>query len=92
VARYLNEIHIGFTGRELSLAGSTFDFRFNAMTKSDIRQPQYVVEILVQKIADNWGFSSFALGPSLTYSKNDKGKNAIIALLVNLRLKIGTSL
>lgn len=92
VARYLNEIHIGFTGRELSLAGSTFDFRFNAMTKSDVRQPQYVVEILVQKIADNWGFSSFALGPSLTYSKNDKGKNAIIALLVNLRLKIGTSL
>lgn len=92
VARYLNEIHIGFTGRELSLAGSTFDFRFNAMTISDVRQPQYVVEILVQKIADNWGFSSFALGPSLTYSKNDKGKNAIIALLVNLRLKIGTSL
>lgn len=92
VARYLNEIHIGFTGRELSLAGSTFDFRFDAMTKSDVRQPQYVMDILVQKIAENWGFSSFALGPSLIYSKNDKGKDAVIALLINMRLKIGTSL
>lgn len=92
VARYLNEIHIGFSGRELSLAGSTFDFRFDAMTKSDVRQPQYVMDILVQKIAENWGFSSLALGPSLIYSKDDKGKNSIISLLINLRLKVGTSL
>lgn len=92
VAKYLNEIHIGFSGRELSLAGSTFDFRFDAMTNSDIRQPQYVAEILIQKIAEGWGFSAFALGPSLIYSKNAKGKNDIIALLLNMRLKIGTSL
>ena len=31
VGQYLNEWHIGYTGRELSLAGSTFDFRFDAM-------------------------------------------------------------
>jgi hypothetical protein len=92
VARYFNELHFGFTGRELSLAGSTFDFRFDAMTKSDVRQPQYVLDILVQKVAENWGFSAFALGPSLIYSKNDKGKNSIISLLINMRFKIGTSL
>jgi hypothetical protein len=92
VARYLNEIHFGFTGRELSLAGSTFDFRFDAMTKSDVRQPQLVMDIMVQKVAESWGFSSFSLGPSLIYSKNDKGKNAIISLLINMRFKIGTSL
>ena len=40
VARYLYEWHIGFTGRELSLAGSTFDFSFDAMPSSDVRQPQ----------------------------------------------------
>lgn len=92
VAHYLNELHIGFTGRELSLAGSTFDFRFDAMTKSDVRQPQFVLDILIQKIAENWGFSSFALGPSLIYSKNTKGKYDVISLLLNMRLKVGTSL
>ena len=92
VASYLDEIHIGFTGRELSLAGSTFDFRFDAMPKSDIRQPQYVLDILVQKIAESWGFSALAIGPSLIFSKDDKGKSAIISLLLNMRLKVGTSL
>lgn len=91
-AKYLNEVHIGFTGRELSLAGSTFDFRFDAMPKSDVRQPQYVMDILVQKIAENWGFSALALGPSLIISKDDKGNTAVISLLLNIRLKIGTSL
>lgn len=91
-AYYLNELHFGFTGRELSLAGSTFDFRFDAMTKSDVRQPQFVLDILIQKIAENWGFSSFALGPSLIYSKNTKEKYDIISLLLNMRLKLGTSL
>lgn len=92
VASYLDELHIGFTGRELSLAGSTFDFRFDAMPKSDVRQPQYVLDILVQKIAESWGFSALAIGPSLIFSKDDKGKSAIISLLLNMRLKVGTSL
>ena len=92
MASYLDEVHIGFTGRELSLAGSTFDFRFDAMPKSDVRQPQYVLDILVQKIAESWGFSALAVGPSLIFSKDDKGKSAIISLLLNMRLKVGTSL
>lgn len=91
VARFLDEVHIGFTGRELSLAGSTFDFRFDAMPKSDSRQPQYVLEFLVQKVADNWGFSALGLGPSMIFSKDDKGKNAITSLMLNIRLKVGTS-
>ncbi|MGE5458407.1 MAG: hypothetical protein ACM3RX_08635, partial [Methanococcaceae archaeon] len=33
-ARYQRELHAGFTGRELSLAGSTFDFRFDALFNS----------------------------------------------------------
>jgi len=92
VAKYLNEWHIGYTGRELSLAGSTFDFRFDIMPHSDVRQPQYVVEALIQKVAANWGFSAFAIGPSLVISHNDRRNFGIISIFLNARLKVGTSL
>jgi hypothetical protein len=92
VARYLNEWHIGYTGRELSLAGSTFDFRFDIMPHSDVRQPQYVVEALIQKVAATWGFSAFAIGPSLVISHNDRRHLGIISIFLNARLKVGTSL
>jgi hypothetical protein len=92
VARYLNEWHVGYTGRELSLAGSTFDLRFDIMPHSDVRQPQYVVEALIQRIAANWGFSAFALGPSLVISYDDKRYLNIISIFLNARLKVGTSL
>ena len=91
-AKYFDELHIGFNGRELSLAGSTFDFRFDAMPTSDERQPQYVLEFLVQKIAESWGFSAISLGPSLIFSKDTKGNGAVISFLLNIRLKVGTSL
>ncbi len=92
VSQYVNEWHIGFTGRELSLAGSTFDFRFDAMPHSDVRQPQYVVDILVQRIAENWGFSAFAIGPSAIFSTTNKGRFGITSIFLNFRLKVGTSL
>jgi len=92
VARYLNEWHIGYTGREMSLAGSTFDFRFDAMPSSDIRQPQYVVEALVQKIAEGYAFSAIAFGPSLIFSNTSSGSFGVISIFANLRLKVGTSL
>ncbi|HZW40609.1 MAG: hypothetical protein ACM3O3_08500 [Syntrophothermus sp.] len=92
LAQYLNEWHIGFTGRELSMAGSTFDFRFDAMPKSDIRQPQYVFDILVQKVFDSWGFSAFSIGPSAILTKTNKGTFGVTSLFVNMRLKVGTSL
>lgn len=90
-ARYLNEWHVGYEGRELSLAGSTFDFRFDAMFDSDVRQNQYLVEVMVQKIGESWAFSAFALGPSLTLSRTTEGKFSVISIFANLRLKVGTS-
>jgi hypothetical protein len=92
VARYLDEWHIGFTGREVSLAGSTFDFRFDVMPKSDVRQPQYVADILVQKIAEGWAFSAIAFGPSAIFSKTSKGNFGVTAVFANFRFKMGTSL
>jgi len=92
VAKYLDEWHIGFTGRELSLAGSTFDLRLDAMPDSDERNPQYLIDISVQRITESWGFSSFSLGPSAVFSKNDKGNFGVISMFFNMRLKIGTSL
>lgn len=92
VARYLNEWHIGFSGREISLAGSTFDLRIDAMPKSDIRQPQFVIDILVQKIAEGWAFSAISLGPSAIFSKTSSGSFGVTSIFANLRVKVGTSL
>ena len=92
VARYVNEWHIGFTGRELSFAGSTFDLRLDVMPHSDIRQPQYLIDVLVQKIAQSWAFSAFAIGPSAVFSTTEDGKFGLISIFANLRLKVGTSL
>jgi hypothetical protein len=92
IARYLNEWHVGFTGRELSLAGSTFDFRFDAMPKSDIRNPQYVIDFMVQKIFDGWGFSALAIGPSVIIGKDNSDRLAFTSVFLNLRIKVGTSL
>ena len=90
--KYLNEWHIGYTGRELSLAGSTFDFRFDAMPKSDIRNPQYVIDFMVQKIFDGWGFSALAVGPSAIIGKDVNNRIAFTSLFMNFRIKVGTSL
>ncbi len=92
VARYLNELHVGFTGRELSMAGSTFDFRFDGLIRSDVRQPQYVIDLMVQRIGESWAFSSFALGPSVILSNDEQGRFGIITFFLNMRLKVGTSL
>ncbi len=91
IAKYVGELHLGYTGRELSLAGSTFDLRMDYMSSSDVRQPQFLLEIMVQKVAESWGSSSFAIGPSITFAKDKKGKVGVITLFVNLRFKFGTS-
>lgn len=92
ISKFLDELHIGYTGRELSLAGSVFDLRFDALVKSKQRMPQYVADILVQKVFDYWGFAAIAVGPSFIYGTLHNGKPGFTALFVNLRLKIGTSL
>ncbi|MBI5663327.1 MAG: hypothetical protein HZC46_14410 [Ignavibacterium album] len=91
VAKYVNEYHIGFTGREMSLAGSVFDFRFDAMVSSKEREPQYIIEALVQKIFGSWAFSAVAIGPSVILTKTNKDKFGITSIFINARLKAGTS-
>ena len=90
--QYLNEWHIGYSGRELSLAGSTFDFRVDVMPKSDVRKPQCVLDLMVQKIFDSWGFSSIAVGPTAIIGNDNNNKLAFTSLFFNLRIKVGTSL
>ncbi|MDH3268719.1 MAG: hypothetical protein OEM46_07685 [Ignavibacteria bacterium] len=91
-ARYLNEWHFGFDFREMSLAGSTFDFLFDAMTSSPQRQPQYVMTLTVQKVAESWAFSAFSIGPSLIMTRLTDGSFGVYKIFVNMRFKIGSSL
>jgi len=91
-ARFLDEWHLGYTGRELSLAGSTFDFRFDAMWDSPVRRNRIMFEVLVQKVMDFWGFSAFALGPSATMTTLSGGDYGFSAIFFNLRVKVGSSL
>lgn len=91
-ARYLNEWHFGFDFREMSLAGSTFDFLFDAMTSSEHRNPQYVMTLTVQKVAESWAFSAFSLGPSLILSRLEDGSFGVYKIFLNMRFKMGSSL
>ncbi len=92
LAQYLDEWHFGFAFRELSLAGSTFDFAFDGMPGSKYREPQYNLNLLVQKIMEGWGFSAFSIGPSISLSTLNTGSFGITKIFINLRFKIGTSL
>jgi hypothetical protein len=92
VAKFLDEWHIGYAGRELALAGSVFDFRFNAMVSSPVRQPSYAIDLTVQKIFDYWAFSSIAIGPSIIMTHLKSGSFGFSSLFVNIRIKVGSSL
>ena len=91
-AQFLKEWHFGFDFREMSLAGSTFDFLFDAMTSSQHRNPQYVMTLTVQKIAESWAFSAFSIGPSLIMSRLEDGSFGVYKIFVNMRFKMGSSL
>ncbi len=91
VAQYLDEWHFGFAFREMSLAGSTFDFSFDGMPRSKYREPQYNIILLVQKIMEGWGFSAFSIGPSASLSTLDSGSFGFTKIFVNMRFKLGTS-
>jgi len=90
--QYLDEWHFGFDFREMSLAGSTFDFLFDAMTHSKHRIPQYVLTLTIQKIAESWAFSAFSIGPSLILSSLDNGHFGVYKIFINMRFKMGSSL
>ena len=91
-ARYLDEWHIGFNFREMSIAGSTFDLSFDAMPNSNVRFGQYVINLLVQKVAESWAFSAFSVGPSLILSTKANGSFGFLKIFVNMRFKMGSSL
>jgi hypothetical protein len=91
VARFIDETHIGFLGREMTLGGSVFDLRMDAMFASKVRQPQFVIDILVQKIFDSWASSAIAIGPSAIIGTKNNGDLGITSILFNLRIKVGTS-
>jgi len=92
VAQYIDEWHFGFDFREMSLAGSTFDLLFDAMTSSPNRNPQYVITLTVQKVAESWAFSAFSIGPSIVLSNLSDGGFGVYKLFVNMRFKMGSSL
>ena len=91
-AMFVDELHFGYEGRELALAGSVFDFRFDAMVSSPVRQPEYVCDILVQRIFDYWAFSTVAIGPSFILGTTNSGGFGFTSLFFNLRIKVGASL
>jgi len=92
VAKFVDELHFGYEGRELALAGSVFDFTFDAMVSSPVRQPEYVCNILVQRIFDYWAFSTIAIGPSFILGTTNSGGFGFTSLFFNLRIKVGASL
>ena len=92
VAQYIDEWHIGYTGREMALAGSVFDFRFDAMVSSKGRQPSYACDLSVQKIFDYWAFSTISIGPSFILTNLKNGSFGFSSLFVNIRVKVGSSL
>src|SRR5690606_23128384 len=83
-ARFLNETHIGYTGRELTLGGSVFDLRIDALVASNTRQPQVAMDILVEKIFAMWASSAIAIGPSVIVGTTKNGSTGLMSVLFNL--------
>ena len=75
----------------MTLGGSVFDLRMDWMVASNVRQPQFVFDILVQKIFDSWASSAIAIGPSAIIGNKNNGSIGITSILFNLRIKVGTS-
>jgi hypothetical protein len=62
------------------------------MPGSKYREPQYNINLMVQKIMEGWGFSAFAIGPSASISRLDNGSIGFSKIFINMRFKMGTSL
>jgi len=91
-ANFIDELHAGFTGRELTLAGSVFDLRMDYMFNSPVRNNQFVMDISIQKIFDYWAYSAIAIGPSVIVSNLKSGSLGVTSIFVNVRIKVGSSL
>jgi hypothetical protein len=91
-ASFIDEFHAGYTGRELTLAGSVFDLRMDFMFNSPVRQNQFVMDISVQKIFDYWAYSAIAIGPSIIVTQLKSGGIGLSSVFLNFRVKVGSSL
>ena len=88
VARYLGETHIGFSAREMRVAGSIFDVRINATLKGK-RNFQLLAETMISDIGEGFSLTSFAFGPSVRLTKTPSGKFGVVTVMVNARFKLG---
>ena len=88
IARYLGETHIGFVGREMRVAGSVFDVRINATLKGR-RNFQLLMETMFADIAEGFGQTALAFGPSIRLTTTPSGSFGVVCVLLNMRLKIG---
>jgi hypothetical protein len=88
VARYLGETHIGFSAREMRIAGSIFDVRINATLKGK-RNFQLLMETMISDIGEGFSLTSFAFGPSVRMSQTPSGKFGVVTVMVNARFKLG---
>ena len=58
----------------------------------ETEKPEYVFDLLVQKIFDSWSFSAIAIGPTAILGTDRYNKFTCTSIFMNIRLKIGTSL
>ena len=88
VARYLDEWNIGWTAREMRIAGAIFDARLNFMVKGT-RNFQVLYETLVSDIGEGFSNTAFAFGPSIRLGKMASGNFGVLTVMLNIRFKIG---
>ena len=88
VARYLGETHVGYSGRELRLAGSTFDLRMDFLVAGE-RNFQILFETLISGIGEGFSFTGFAFGPSIRLGTTSSGSFGALTILANARFKVG---
>lgn len=89
VASYLGEWHVGWTAREMRIAGATFDARLNFMVKGEDRNFQVLYETLVSDIGEGFSNTAFAFGPSIRLGKMASGNFGVLTVMLNIRFKIG---
>jgi hypothetical protein len=89
VARYLNEWHVGWTAREMRIAGAIFDARLNFMVKGEKRNFQVLYETLISDIGEGFSNTAFAFGPSIRLGKMASGSFGVLTVMMNIRFKIG---
>ncbi len=88
-AQKFGEMHLGFLGREMRLAGSQFDVRMDATFASSKRNFQFLFETMISNLGEGFALSSFAIGPSFRLGTNNDDKFGFLTILLNMRFKIG---